>query len=778
MFFDPLVVGAVIFRKEKHSTLYTSFEAHCSSETEVRSYPEWAIEIPNQMFCNQSFRSETANLLCSRDESSCNHGLLTSVLRDVGRNTVTPRIVKRVHAYYPSKDNRLPLWLLIKIAIQTSLDHDDRWRMCYKAFMLYFMCSLAKDAIGAHLSDGILHAISAKILRRLKKFGSSAPDCLSDFVFKTIASLRQTLEVGWKVEEATHPTLPSWRPSELDISGDMQLSLSSSREHISNSLRDLGLNPLCVPFCPEPLPRGALNDYLFSTLFDEAYRLDPYLTLYDVEQAIEGGIDDWIIGVTNEDQAYLQLEILMIKYLSRASHTYNDDPENLSIMLLTAIELWVALDKLVVSAVPMLTDYSPEVSTQLLPRLVFRKIMNIHRLRCAYQYISARHSQSLPDHFTSSGKFAIDTFTPRYCGNILDIAHSPDSLDLRHLSEEYGPSMSKSLHADIVVFELQHPVPLYVWHSVTHRLLKYIQSNLGSCAVTLANICGVRPELTKYWKSPFTDRVYLVGFIPWGSHDISEHYETRSLCEENIAYDLPLLDGRLKEYVRGTSHVSNDVLVAQANCSNGLTPSEFIAFGHLRSGGSLQWLNILQELRSRTLNFRRRDVHLLLAQATSEVGALDQNSVEWVWHQELQESSFCAALLDALESLLVDVASCSLDGVIMSSISFLLTRLLASSCCEETLERAIGLLREVRAKTFHWVQELSYDLMIAPANTERSNLLRDMAATCRSTFDVGPAVVGGLPHTVEDVDALLSCAIFIHVKNTIEHPDRTSDSCT
>ena len=177
---------------------------------EVCSYLEWAIEIPIQMFHNQSFWSEIANLLCSQDESSCNHGLLTSVWQDVGHNTVTPRIVTHVHAYYPLKDNWLPLWLLIKIAIQTSLDHDDHGQMCYKAFMLYFMCSLVKDVIGVHLSDGILHAISAKILWHLKKFGSSVLDCLSDCVFKTIASLWKTLEVGWKIEVATHLPLSSW----------------------------------------------------------------------------------------------------------------------------------------------------------------------------------------------------------------------------------------------------------------------------------------------------------------------------------------------------------------------------------------------------------------------------------------------------------------------------------------------------------------------------------------------------------------------------------------
>ena len=44
------------------------------------------------------------------------------------------------------------------------------------------------------------------------------------------------------------------------------------------------------------------------------------------------------------------------------------------------------------------------------------------------------------------------------------------------------------------------------------------------------------------------------------------------------------------------------VLVAQADYPTDLSLDEFIAFRYLQSHGSLQWLNILQGLCSRTLN--------------------------------------------------------------------------------------------------------------------------------------------------------------------------------
>ncbi|KAG6371261.1 hypothetical protein JVT61DRAFT_9726 [Boletus reticuloceps] len=105
----------------------------------------------------------------------------------------------------------------------------------------------------------------------------------------------------------------------------------------------------------------------------------------------------------------------------------------------------------------------------------------------------------------------------------------------------------------------------------------------------------------------------------------------------------------------------------------------------------------------------------------------------------------------------------------MNTASFLLTRLLGSCCYEDISEQVIRLLRQVHTKMFKWVQDLSYDLMVAPTKTERSKLLRDMAAACRSTFDVGPSILHKLLCSAEDVVALLSCAILIHANSSVDY---------
>ena len=61
-------------------------------------------------------------------------------------------------------------------------------------------------------------------------------------------------------------------------------------------------------------------------------------------------------------QRFETLELLAKSYSAAALQTYNFSPEDISRMFLTMIELWIALDKLLVtSQIPMLTDYSPEI---------------------------------------------------------------------------------------------------------------------------------------------------------------------------------------------------------------------------------------------------------------------------------------------------------------------------------------------------------------------------------------------------------------------------------
>ena len=744
----------------------------------------------------------------------------TSALHGVGRIADVPCIIKRVRdrVYrYPGGSGkdvwyRSALWLLIRVAIQMTVNRS-LGRASYKQFMLFFMCTLARDESNAILSSDLLHLMSSKILRRLSKLGSSTPDWLSEMALKTDTCLREILDPRW--EQLNVRPSQFRNPSQDELTRDTRLSLPHSGEYIRNALANPAPQLLGTPFHPSHRRRGTIEDFLSSngTFFDEAYRADPDVTLRDVEQSVEQGIDDWLARVTNVDEACAHLAVLMERYMEVDVEARSfENPEHASIRFLTAIELFVALDKLVVKETPMLADYPLEFPIEFLDRLLLRKTTSLHRLSCAYQYLSARHSRSCPGRPLLSNEFTEDSFPVRYYDqspHLQELKARIEEDAMQKVAGRAGPQLEGAslaqtcdgyqeyqqplpafpLHAKVVVFELQCPASIRIWRSAAPRILHYFclyifhddTWNKEEGHHLLARVPALQPYFVEPQKPPSLVQIHFAYFHPKGSqsrndpilryvvqYPIARHgadlstWQPVTYRQPSFGFDQYPSCRDLKKYVDHTSHAPNDVLSAQADCPADLSLDEFVAFAHLRSGGSLQWLNILQGLRSRTLNFRRHQVHYLLAHAAFQVGPLDLNTGTWIWHQELQDSCFCNALLDELDSLIMDIRACSIDGVLMSTVSLLLTRVLASSPSAGVSVRALVLLRSVRRKTFSWVQGLSYDLAQSPTNEERRDRLLDMAATCRSTFDVDRAILHKVFYSAEDVDTLLSCAFFIH----------------
>ena len=144
----------------------------------------------------------------------------------------------------------------------------------------------------------------------------------------------------------------------------------------------------------------------------------------------------------------------------------------------------------------MLADYPPEIPIVFLEGLLLRKKTSIHRLSCAYQYLSVRHAQSRPGWSVLSNEFTEDSFPVRYYDQSPHLQHlkariekdamkkaagcislQPD-LSLTHEHPQHIPRRVSKLplpalliHAKVVVFELQCPTCVRIWHSAVPRIL-------------------------------------------------------------------------------------------------------------------------------------------------------------------------------------------------------------------------------------------------------------------------------------------------------------------
>ena len=807
----------------------------------VCSYPGPAIEIPNDVFYDEDFLSELINFLVHMNHDcldatlqSSGSGdtvhpryvteLLTGILRSVGRPADISRITKHVAdevVYDGSKLRpwrRSSLWFLIRVVLQTTLSQSPLGHHTYKEFVLFLTCFLVKEKTCADYPNDLLQFMSTKISQRLWKLGSSAPDWLSRTALETCSFFRSIIENRWRQVQATQHVSPAWTPSQLNLARDTQLSLSHSQDHIRNCL-DNRINTLrAIPFSPKCSPRCSLDDLFSSngTSFEESYQIEPRVALYDVEQAIEWGIDSWVRRVTNNKEACVKLEILAYKYSSSALKTYAGNPESLSTMLLTTMELWVALDKIVIREIPMFIDYSPEVPTRLLEHLLLCKGASLRRLRHVHQYLSRRHFKSLTGWSVFSSTITQKSFAIRFCRQsshlqllktrIEQEAHQKvENLRFYHerrrlyhwdrdecwLDVLEWPLPSNQLEAEVVVFELDCPISFNMWRSATfHLLVDLCSPPLPGQPGPIIQLNHEDSVLKPYFVKHPRSQIFLGSNTrsSWRLRQCIPAEQKPEICVKNglkffhfdehtgtsVSKALGRIDGKecctyklqsgpyhnLQKYVDFTSHTSNEVIANQVDCHKDLYIHEYMAFGHLCSGGLLQWLNVLRELRGRSLRFRYSEVHMLLAQATSQVGPLESKG--FPWHQEIQQPTFCYMPLSELRSLIRDTSANWLEAVAMDTISFLLRRLLAASPHRNVTLEAIELLRTVRGKAFICIQELLAKLVKIPEDEGTRGVLRDTSAICRGTFDVDLAILPKLLHSTEDMEVLLFSALIIH----------------
>ncbi len=227
----------------------------------------------------------------------------------------------------------------------------------------------------------------------------------------------------------------------------------------------------------------------------------------------------------------------------------------------------------------------------------------------------------------------------------------------------------------------------------------------------------------------------------------------------------------LQHAVRNTSHTSNEMIADQSNCSTSLTLHEYAAFAGLRSGERLQWLNIVRELRARTLTFNHEAVHTLLAQSVCQVGVVAESGV-LEWHIDLCDLFFRQVLLRELWELLLNVKGNWLEGITLRSIILLISRLLviitpmeASYPMVNNSISAYDIMHEARMVVFLWVQMLVTKFQETTEESDMQDLqchIFELASTVQATYDVESEHIPALLQSDEDVKILVESTIIMH----------------
>ncbi|KAF8533563.1 hypothetical protein BDD12DRAFT_898540 [Trichophaea hybrida] len=818
-------------------------------------------------------------------------GMLTGILRGLGRHIESAelRIQKHVRddvmwvcdSPHPCNWRRSPLWLVLRVALQTTLRDGDNHTL-YKSFMSYFMATILEQALEMKWNNASLFVMNAKLSRRELK-AESVPEFVQHRVSQAVHKVSNYLRGLWHEIQAKDPPNVRWIPDGLSFQEDTNLSLANSKGYIEALLNRSHAQTDYAKFVPsEPTrihnPIPILPSFPPSTM----PRLELCLPLFDIEKWVENKLDGWLTDNIHREESCKDLGNLIEQYTNQAMSTYDKNPESFSIMLLTTLELWVALDKTAVRNCKLLEKYSPELSQCMLEPLLLPKKSQMIRLRAIEKYIQHRHDNAdvldnpriLSDQICEES-FAVSFFNEssyhqRLETEIEDQAkkdrerkkeeyhnkhqeyndlwkdarakkceytsvskraeyHSPNcrrcSLERQaknmRIAVHEWPLPVDELRRKVAVFELHCPLAFWVWRDTTYRILLDICTPNDDDKYKRNTPQGKSlskffegSNLMQYHRSDNNQRLSLSSTMPpvvspvqfpigvgdillsngtkydlydgkqycWVSSSLNR-YNVRKMC----TLQLPAgLYRNMQDMVDKTTHTSNDVIATQHKCSAGLSLHEYEAFGELRAGHRIQWINIARELRSRNLTWRNESVALLVMQAIWQAGPYQDGAIDleedthndlWIRESHLEPATpqFGVALLKEIEEIWETIRENWQESVTAHSLIALTSRILSCNSCAAVKSKAVELLRKARQYTFTWSRDLANKLDRTRAQRERiagDNIeqnpdelrfrLLQVAAICRTTYDVDQAELCQILSSDHDVEVAVECAIVLY----------------
>lgn len=351
-----------------------------------------------------------------------------------------------------------------------------------------------------------------------------------------------------------------------------------------------------------------------------------------------------------------------------------------------------------------------------------------------------------------------------------------------------------------VVFELNCPRAYSVWRNVTWLLLRQMlgtqdvvvrtqtSDTISSYAsrAKLLDQGNFRPQLslastaksflvTHYSgrQLPAQEHVICLNHGPqWYYHDnntstwtsVAYDSDVSNICQ--LKSPLSALYNGLEGFLHAPVHNSNDVLADQANCSPNLSLHEFIAFGALRAGEQIQWLNILREFASNDLTFASDDVYLVLARAMQQVGPVVNSCLPW--HEELRKEPFQDTLFQTVSALHSATDDNWKGLATLLSIILVVIRVMACKPAEKMCHVGYSILRGIRKSLYGWLQKLMPELEASTEATFRQlqQRLRAIAGTCRLTYDVDEEYLKHLLQSPEDVQIFVYSTI-VYEENSL-----------
>ena len=422
--------AGLILRKTKNQVIFEMFELSATDEATmstkgrlIRCFPGPAITINSLKLADPCFRRAIAQFLLKLDTEIAKEclptvrkanskvteirdsvhpklvtELLVGVLRGMGEPADTIRIHKRMRDDVLWNDTlkpwrRSPLWILLRVALQSSLVTDgDNKNMLYKSFMIFFMAQLASHYMESSFESDILFVMTAKISRRALKSDVDLKTTEMQYVLGIVRAAQRKLNGIWReIEDSQNVYKPlyDWKASASDMTNDTRLSLLNfmpyyrsiwTRKHKPATRQEF------EPRCRSRIVQRPYLPVIDTSLNSE----DPRLTLMDIERWVRVHLKTWLAQNHTSMTSCCDLAKIIQDYWTSARSLYDGNPVDTSLMFLTLMDLWIALDKCTIFQYPILEKYKPGFPMSLFDPLLLPQKAQLKRLQHVEQYVQKR----------------------------------------------------------------------------------------------------------------------------------------------------------------------------------------------------------------------------------------------------------------------------------------------------------------------------------------------------------------------------------------------------
>ncbi|KAK4211357.1 hypothetical protein QBC37DRAFT_389750 [Rhypophila decipiens] len=353
-------------------------------------------------------------------------GMMIDNIAGLGEIVEPERIVKRSREQVNWHDtlgsfHRSATWLLLRVTTRLVIDRQERGggdgsKSLYKQLMAYHHGRILQIATahksGLISSDPIM-IMQAKLARRIMKLDPSEDSSWLSLTKNVLAASQSLLDKRWKTaQHAEIASLPLDKLSSLSFREDCDLKMTRLRSHLDwirsrSTQHSSSVGPGDLTSFT-PLSNRTLPSLAGHPISGEKAAINPY-ELLEVEAWVESSLPTWTTelggqGPRAKREALSGIATLIGAYRSRASSTYADAPEALSVMYLTIIELWVAMDKIAGKLIPLLLDYDPGFVPDLFHPLLLERKVEMERLKKAESYLSERKRGRYSSAFEDFGR--------------------------------------------------------------------------------------------------------------------------------------------------------------------------------------------------------------------------------------------------------------------------------------------------------------------------------------------------------------------------------------